>query len=100
MGFPEVVEGLQWGHPVFKAGKKGFCTMYADETITLSFWAGPEMQATLTFDKRYFIPRYTGHNGWISLNVDDRLNWDEVQGLAESSYCHFALKRMLKALDG
>ena len=99
MAFPEAVEGLQWGQPVFKAGKKGFRTMYADETLTLSFWAGPERQATLTFDKRYFIPRYTGHNGWISLNVDERLNWDEVRSLAEASYRHFALKRMLKALD-
>ena len=50
--FPEVEEGLQWGHTVFKAGKKTLCTIYADETLTLSFWAGAEGRATLTFDER------------------------------------------------
>ena len=96
---PEVEEGLQFGHPAFKAGKKVFCTLHADAGITLSVWAGADMQAALTFDKRYFVPRYTGHNGWLSLNLDARLNWDEVRSLAEASYRHFALKRMVKALD-
>lgn len=49
---------------------------------------------------RYSIPMYTGHNGWIDLDVEDHIDWDEVQGLLETSYRLFALKRTLKALDG
>jgi hypothetical protein len=40
-----------------------------------------------------------GHNGWIALDVSDGVNWDEVRELALSSYRHFALKRMLNALE-
>ena len=52
----------------------------------------------LTFDPRYAIPAYTGHNGWILLDVQDTVHWDEVGELVGTSYRHFALKRMLKAL--
>ena len=53
----------------------------------------------LTYDDRYRIPAYTGHNGWIDLDVEDGVDWDEVAPLLSGSYRHFALKRMLKALD-
>ena len=39
-----------------------------------------------------------GHNGWIHLDVEDQVDWDEVRALALESYRHFALQRMLKAL--
>jgi hypothetical protein len=58
------------------------------------------MQTMLTFEPdRYQIPAYTGHNGWINLNVEDDINWDEVAELTMISYRHFALKRMLKVLE-
>lgn len=41
----------------------------------------------------------TEHNGWIDLDVQDHDDWDEIQQLTLDSYFHFALKRMLKALD-
>ena len=64
----------------------------------MEFWVGQERQAMLTFDERYAIPRYTGHNGWIHLDAEEDVDWDEVRGLVLESYRHFALKRMLKAL--
>ena len=45
------------------------------------------------------ISAYTGHNGWIDLDVEDDQDWDEIKELALESYRHFALNRMLKALD-
>jgi hypothetical protein len=53
------------------------------------------MQAMLTFEKRYRVPAYMGHNGWIDLDVEDEMDFDEVRQLALVSYKHFALKRML-----
>ena len=41
---------------------------------------------------------YIGHRGWIDLDVEDHVDWDEVRALVLGSYRHFALKRMLKAL--
>jgi hypothetical protein len=99
LGLPEVAEGKQFGVPVWRAGKKTFAQAYCDKKrLLLSFWAGGERQAMLTADPRYSIPAYTGHIGWIALDVTKSCDWDEVRALAEHSYRHFALKRMLNEL--
>lgn len=98
--FPEVTEGKSFGSPVWKAGKKTFaCAHTGSGRIKLQTWAGIEQQAFLTDDPRYSIPMYVGNKGWIDLDVEDHVDWDEVDGLLEHSYRHFALKRMLAALD-
>jgi len=97
---PETQPGTQFGAPVWKAGKKTFLsTHYHTGRLQLSFWVGAERQDFLAGDDRYQISAYTGHNGWIDLDVEDHADWQEVEQLALESYRHFALKRMLKALD-
>ena len=66
--------------------------------LSISVWVGIDAQGMLTFDERYAIPAYTGHNGWILLDVEDTVDWEEVGELVDTSYRHFALKRMLNAL--
>ena len=98
---PETSAGKQFGSPVWKAGKKTFvCAHHGTGRLQLQFWAGVEQQALLTSDKRYSIPKYIGHNGWINLDIEQWINWSEVDSLLESSYRHFALKRMISALEG
>lgn len=101
-GLPEVTEQTQFGNPAFKAGKKSFCTLsHRDGKLNLQIWVGPDRQASLTsFDKRFRIPAYVGHNGWINLDLTNRQNWKEIEELLAISYEHFALKRMMKALEG
>ena len=101
LALPETTEGLQFGAPCFKAGKKTFCTLHQHEGHTeLQVRVGHERQVALTsFDHRYRIPAYSGSNGWIAFDLSGRPNWQEVEALALESYRHFALKRMLKALD-
>ncbi len=100
LALPEANESTTFGDPTFRAGKKSFVSAYHHEgRLNLSFWVGADMQAMLTFEKRYRIPAYMGHNGWIALDVQDRIDWKEVQELAMVSYRHFALQRMLRALD-
>jgi hypothetical protein len=99
LSFPESSEGTQFGHPVFKAGKKTFAiARHAETRLTLCFWVGVDRQGLLTADPRYRIPPYFGHNGWIALDVTQSSDWQEVEALALDSYRHFALKRMLQAL--
>jgi hypothetical protein len=99
LSFPESSEGTQFGHPVFKAGKKTFAiARYEGARLTLCFWVGVDQQGLLTADPRYQIPPYFGHNGWIALDVTRACDWQEVAGLGVQSYRHFALKRMLQAL--
>jgi predicted DNA-binding protein (MmcQ/YjbR family) len=99
--FPEVSEATQFGSPVWKAGKKTFAAMYSykKEKLQLSFWVGVEQQGLYTPDRRFEIPPYMGHNGWIALDVGKTFNPKEVKSLALFSYRHFAGKRMLAALD-
>jgi predicted DNA-binding protein (MmcQ/YjbR family) len=98
---PETSLGEQFGSPVWKAGKKTFvCAHHGAGRLQMQFWVGVEQQALLTSDNRYSIPKYIGHNGWINLDIEDWVNWSEVDSLLEASFRHFALKRMITALDG
>ena len=101
LALPEVVEDKQFGNPSFKAGKKSFCNLSCYRGILkLQIWVGPERQVSLiSFDSRFEIPSYVGHNGWIDLNISSNQNWREIEDLLLISYRHFALKRMLKTLD-
>jgi len=114
LSWPEVSEDVQFGSPVWKVGKKTFVWMHAGRNLQtnsgrsgkrrgsrlhLYFWVGVAAQGLMTADERFHIPAYMGHNGWIALDVTDHCDWKEVRGLALGSYRHFALQRMLKALD-
>ena len=103
LSLPETTEGTQFGRPVWRAGKKVFAQAYAhrsERKLQFSFWVGVDQQALLIRDKNFSIPPYWGHNGWIALDVTKAANWREIRSLALFSYRHFALRRMLKALDG
>ena len=97
---PEVVEATQFGSPCFKAGKKTFCNLHRRKGVTeLQVWTGADRQVALTsFDDRYRVPEYIGHNGWTSFSLDGKPNWKEIKSLVLESYRHFVLKRMRKAL--
>ena len=99
LSLPETSEHKAFGWPVWRAGQKTFAGVHRyGRRMTLQFWVGLDMQAMLTFEKRYRVPAYMGHNGWIDLDVEDEMDFDEVRQLALVSYKHFALKRMLDRL--
>ena len=99
VALPEVTESRRFGRPAWKAGTKTFCAVTTRaKRLMLDTWVGPDLQATLTDDPRFQIPAYTGQNGWIRLDIEDTVNWKEVEALILGSYEHFALKRMLSVL--
>lgn len=98
--FPEAFLDNASGHPTCMAGRKAFVRIqHQDGRLALLFWVGVEQQAFYEDDPRYFIPLYWGSNGWLGLDVEEATWWEEIENLMEQSYRHFALKRMLKALD-
>jgi predicted DNA-binding protein (MmcQ/YjbR family) len=100
LALPETSEGEQFGSPTWRAGKKSFALAYfADKRLHAGFWVGVDRQGLLTSDERFTIPKYIGPNGWIGLDVHDRIDESELRALALASYHHFANKRMLAALD-
>ncbi|HEY0941954.1 MAG TPA: MmcQ/YjbR family DNA-binding protein [Steroidobacter sp.] len=102
LSLPETSEDKQFGNPVWRVGKKVFAQAYcyrAERKLKLAFWVGVDQQALLIRDPNFSIPAYLGHNGWIALDVTKEANWREIRSLALFSYRHFALGRMLRALD-
>jgi hypothetical protein len=99
LALPDTSEGLQFGQPVWRAGKKVFAQAYCyEERWRVAFWVGVHAQLLMTEDARYTIPPYMGHNGWIALDVSKKHSEHELQPLALESYRHFALQKMLAKL--
>jgi hypothetical protein len=98
--FPEFHEVEAWGHPTFRAGKKMFAAFGdAYGVVALGLRVGHDRQAELLGDKRFFLTPYAGHLGWVSLKIDAKTKWAEVERLLLEAYRGVALKRMLKTLD-
>ncbi len=102
LALPGSSEATQFGHPVWRAGKRVFAQAWcyrSDLRLQLGFWVGVDQQGLLLRQPGVSIPAYLGHNDWIALDVTRSADWKLIHSLALSSYRHFALQRMLKALD-
>ena len=99
LALPETTETLSWGHPNFKAGKRTFCVLEVYRGV-LSLCLRPDAATyrKLARDPRFYVTPYVGPQGWLSLEVEGALDWDEVRELVLQSYRSVALKRMLAAL--
>ena len=99
LGLPETREAEHFGRPAWQAGKRTFAMARPEgRGITACFWVGADRQGLLTADRRYRIPPYFGHRGWIALDVSAHAHAGEITELALESYRHFALRRMLARL--
>jgi predicted DNA-binding protein (MmcQ/YjbR family) len=100
LALPESSEVEAWGHSTFRAGKKMFAAFgKGEEGLTLGLKVGHDRQEELLQDARFFPTPYAAHQGWVSLRLDGKTDWDEVARLIREAYRQVALKRMLEALD-
>jgi predicted DNA-binding protein (MmcQ/YjbR family) len=68
--------------------------------LSIGLKVGFERQDELLKDHRFFPTPYAAHQGWVSLSIDGKTDWEDVRDLVREAYCQVALKRMLKALNG
>ena len=100
LALPEATEVEAWGHPTFRAGKKMFAAFGELEgVLSLGMKVGFDRQEELLQDGRFFPTPYAAHQGWVSLRISDKTDWNEVRGLVREAYRQVALKRMLAALE-
>ena len=92
LALPETAERLSHGEPAwFVRDKKAF-VMFADHhhDDRLAFWcaAPPDAQGILVeaAPKRFFVPPYVGHRGWLGVRLDVPVDWDEVAVIVEDAY--------------
>jgi len=97
---PETCEKIAWGTPTFRVKDRMFA-MYVDNhhgdgRVALWCKAPPGVQEILVgaAPKRFFVPPYVGHKGWIGLRLDVDVDWDEVAAHLEESYRMTAPKRL------
>jgi hypothetical protein len=67
--------------------------------LKLQFWVGIERQGPLEMDPRFSVPSYTGHYGWMALDVTGRVSDAELRDYVIESYRHFAPRRALARLQ-
>jgi len=96
---PESREAVQFGCPVWQTGKKTFAWIRLEfGRVNLCTLVGVERQGLMLADPRFSLPSYLGPNGWIALDLAAASDLQELSGLLEASFRHFALKRLLRLL--
>ena len=98
LALPEAVETGGVGEPSFKVRNKIFAMRHMHGG-RWSMWckALPGVQQGLSNDpRRFFVPPYVGHHGWVGVYLDIALDWDEIADLVVDSYRMTAPKRLAR----
>lgn len=97
LSLPEAVEKSFGGHtaPSFRIRDKLFL-MTSEDGQSMMFKAAPGVQEALVASdpKRFFVPAYVGHKGWVGAWLTADQDWDEIAELVEDSYRLIAPKRL------
>jgi hypothetical protein len=103
LALPEAAEKETWDLPTFRVRNKIFAMAIVGER-PLAFWckAPPGSQAILVGadPKRFFVPPYVGHKGWIGMRLGQGVDWREVEVIVRRSYGLTAPKRLQTLLSG
>ncbi len=101
LALPEAAEKETWDLPTFRVRDKIFAMAIIGEP-PLSLWckAPPGSQAILVGaeSRRFFVPPYVGHKGWVGMRLGRGVDWREVDGLVRRSYRMTAPKRLAALL--
>ena len=105
LALPEATEKIAWGEPTFRVGGTKMFAMFTDNhhgdgRVALWCKAPPGVQEMLVnaAPKRFYVPPYVGHKGWIGVRLDVEVDWDEVADLVADAYRMTAPKRLVTAL--
>ena len=102
LALPEVEEKPFGGHtaPAFRVRDKLF-VMTSEDGTTMNCKGRPGVQQSLvgSSPSEFFVPRYTGKNGWVGVVLTKVKDWDLVAELVEESWRMTAPKRVVAAFD-
>jgi hypothetical protein len=93
-------------HLSFKVHKKilayYLCNHHGDGRIAVWCKAPPGEQSRLIEEnpRRFFVPPYVGHRGWVGIRVDlPSVNWAELRYLVQTAYRLTAPRRLAARLE-
>jgi predicted DNA-binding protein (MmcQ/YjbR family) len=100
LALPEAEEKPFGGHtaPSFRVRNKLFCMTSEPGygPLTMQCKAGPGAQDVLVRSDpvSFFVPAYTGHNGWVGVRLDKPIDWGIVEELVRDSYRMIAPRKL------
>jgi len=97
LALPEATEKEAWGHPTFRVRDKIFASAGpSDGRASVNCKAPQDGQRVLVDadPRRFFVPSYVGHKGWVGIWLDRQPDWDEVSAVVRRSYRLVAPKRL------
>jgi len=100
---PEAQERETWGEATFRVREKIFCMHIADADEPALWCKAPSGSQDILVGadpKRFFVPPYVGHKGWVGMRLDQRVDWREVAALVVRSYRLTAPKKLAARLAG
>ena len=106
LALPDTTEKEAWGDPTFRVrGKKMFAQVsnnhHGDGIVAVWFKAPLGFAAARVAEdpKRFYVPPYVGHKGWIGVRLDVKVDWADLASIAEESYRMTAPKQLIARLD-
>ena len=103
LALPETSERLSHGAPTFLVrAKRAFLMVltnhHGDGRFAIWCAAPDGMQKMLVEEdpKRFFVPPYVGHRGWLGVRLDRGIDWDEIAGIAEDAYADVAPAKLVE----
>jgi predicted DNA-binding protein (MmcQ/YjbR family) len=100
LSLPDTKETPTWGSPHFRVGEKIFagCGEHQGKG-SIGFKLEMLHAAAIVERPGFTRAPYVGHKGWVSLDVDNVEDWDEVRALVHESYRLIAPKKSLAKLS-
>jgi hypothetical protein len=106
LAFPEVTERLSHGEPAwFVANGRQLAAVWhnhhGDGRIGLicPTPAGVQAQLVELDPRRFYRPAYVGAHGWLGVDLEVDVDWEEIAGVIREAYRMVAPKRLLAQLD-
>jgi hypothetical protein len=99
LALSETTEKTAWGEPTWRVRGKLFAQLddhhHGAEHLAVWLPAALGVQELLVKSdpRRFFVPPYVGHRGWIGVRIDGRPNWRLVTTLVHDAYAQAAPKR-------
>ena len=102
LALPETSERPSHGAPsFFVRGKKCFLMLlddhHGDGRFAIWCAAPPGNQELLIAANAalFFRPPYVGHRGWLGVELNAGVDWDELEGIVEDAFASVAPKSLL-----
>jgi predicted DNA-binding protein (MmcQ/YjbR family) len=88
LALPKTKESTSFGHPAFCVGKKPYVVLEPYRgRLRIVFKAEPPHQhALIESDPRFIAAPYIGKDGWVSLEAEGKLDWEQVRFLVAESH--------------